>query len=298
MAAFLRFKGINNTVAAHVSDVLQISAAAGFLLVVLTAVLSRHVQRHFTWLNFCVSWIISCISYTLLVFTGNGSKHAPPFELCVVQAALIYGAPVLTGGTTFSLAFYMYTHVKSTLDNASLGGESFWVSLVADFFLFIALGSLNNSKLVLGPYLIWLGFFIGVLVSGIRQPSLVRKASNYCDFTSRIPSKASALVVALAVMGVITVSIRVTVRLYRNRRRLGHDTLYVTTAIRVMLFALICFLAFVVSAVYIITWSPGPEFDIILALVPNFGVIIFGSQADILRAWIALLKRAKAFGNK
>ncbi|PBK58391.1 hypothetical protein ARMSODRAFT_133932 [Armillaria solidipes] len=271
---------INNTVAVygvdsavHAFDALQISGAVGFLLIVLTTVLSSYVQRHFTWLSFCISWIVSCISYALLVLTGNGLKHTPVFELCVAQAALIYGAPVLTSCTTFSLAFYMYTHVKASLADASLNGDTFW--------------------LVLGPYLIWLGFIIGVLTSGIMQPSLVCKALNYCDIDSPIPSKASALVVAISAVGVVTISVFVAVRLYRNRRSLGHDTLYVTAAIRVILFGLVGFLGFVVSAVYIITWDQGPVFDIILALVPNFGVVIFGSQADILRAWMALLNFRK-----
>ncbi|PBK99582.1 hypothetical protein ARMGADRAFT_1059684 [Armillaria gallica] len=278
---------INDTATGRVFDVLQISGAAGFLLIVLTAILSRHIQRHFTWLNFCISWIISCVSYTLLVFTGtNGSKHVP-YALCVTQAALIYGAPVLTGGTTFSLAFYMYTHVKASLDHTSLGVDTFW--------------------LILGPYLIGLGFFLGVLVSGIRQPSQVHKAQNYCDLTSPFPydpyaailvivlkgryrSKAAALVVALAATGVVLISVFVAVQLYRNRRRLGHGTLHVAAAIRVICFGIVGFLGFVISAVYVITWNQGPGFDIILALVPNFGVVIFGSQADILHAWIALLR--------
>ncbi|PBK72476.1 hypothetical protein ARMSODRAFT_954181 [Armillaria solidipes] len=165
----------------------------------------------------------------------------------------------------------MYTHVKASLDGTSLGVDTFW--------------------LILGPYLIGLGFFLGVLVSGIRQPSLVHKARDYCDSASHFPSKASALVVALATTAVIIISVFVSVQLYRNRRRLGYDALHVTAAIRVILFGIVGFLGFVISAVYIINWDVGLEFDIILALVPNFGVVIFGSQADIMRAWIALLKR-------
>ncbi|KAK0489062.1 hypothetical protein IW261DRAFT_392710 [Armillaria novae-zelandiae] len=265
---------INDTATGRAFDVLQISGAAGFLLIVLTAILSSHVQRHVTWLSFCISWIISCISYTLLIFTGTNRSEHIPFALCVTQAGLIYGAPVLTGGTTFSLAFYMYTHVKASCDCTSLRTDTFWVSL-----------------LILGPYLLGLGFFLGVLVSGIKQPSLVQKAPDYCDSTSHFPSKASALVVALATAGVIIISVFVSVQLYRNRRRLGDDALLVTAAIRVILFGIIGFLGLVIAAVYVIKWDLGLEFDIILALVPNFGVVIFGSQADILRAWIALLKR-------
>ncbi|PBK99574.1 hypothetical protein ARMGADRAFT_509945 [Armillaria gallica] len=259
---------INDTTVVRAFDVLQISGAVGFLLIVLTAVLSRHVQRHFTWLSFCISWIMSCISYTLLVFTGTNGSNGVPFALCVTQAGLIYGAPALTSCTTFSLAFYMYTHVKASLGGKSLDVDTFW--------------------LILGPYLIGLGFFLGVLVSGIRQPSRVYKAQNYCEVASHFPTKASALVVALATTGVVIISVFVSVQLYRNRRRLGHDALHVTAAIRVILFGIVGFLGFV--AVYAFTSNRGPEFGIILALVPNFGVVIFSSQADILHAWIALLK--------
>ncbi|KAK0501424.1 hypothetical protein EDD18DRAFT_736394 [Armillaria luteobubalina] len=262
---------MDDTATGRAFDALQISGAAGFLVIVLTAVLSGHVQRHITWLSFCISWIISCISYTLLIFTGyNRSEHVP-FPLCVTQAGLIYGAPVLTGCTTFSLAFYMYTHVRASCDGTSLGVDTFW--------------------LILGPYLLGLGFFLGNLVSGIRQPSLIREGTDYCDSTSHFPSKASALVVTLTTTGVIIISVFVSMRLYRNRRTLGHDELLVTTAIRVILFGIVGFLGFVIATVYILIWSPGSAFDIVLALVPNFGVVIFGSQADILRAWITLLKR-------
>ncbi|KAK0189056.1 hypothetical protein F5146DRAFT_693874 [Armillaria mellea] len=261
----------NDTSTGCVFDALQISGVAGFSLIVLTAALSRHVQRHSIWINFCISWIISCISYTLLVFAGTNESEHVPFALCVTQAALIYGAPVLTGGTTFSLAFFMYTHVKASIDGTLLGIDTFWF--------------------ILGPHLLGLGFFLGVLVSGIKQPSLVPKAQHYCDIASPFPSKASALVVALAATGIVLISAFVAVQLYRNRSKLGPDALHVTTAIRIILFGIVGFLGFVISAVYIITWNQGPEFDIILALVPNFGVAIFGSQADILHAWVALPKR-------
>ncbi|KAK0203932.1 hypothetical protein DFS33DRAFT_845524 [Desarmillaria ectypa] len=256
-------------------DALEILGAACFFLIASTALLSRRVQRHLTWFSFCVSWIISCISYVLLAIAGQAMEAQPTFGLCVTQAALIYAAPPLTGCTTFSLSFYMLTHMKSSLNNSPVRGVSLSMRLV-----------------LLGPYLIWSGIFIGILVSGIKEPILVRKALNgtYCDVKSHIPSKVSSLVVVISTMGVITISVFVVVQLYRNRRRLGSSTEYVAAAVRVVTFGLVGLLALVVSAIYVFTNRQDAEFDIILALLPNFAVVIFGSQADIVRVWMTPLK--------
>ncbi len=64
----------------------------------------------------------------------------------------------------------MYTRVKASLGGTSLDVDTFWVSW-ADSLPFIILDSLKNSKLILGPYLIGLGFFLGVLVVRLRPCS-------------------------------------------------------------------------------------------------------------------------------
>ncbi|KAK0473754.1 hypothetical protein IW261DRAFT_676187 [Armillaria novae-zelandiae] len=260
----------------HAFDALEILGAAGFFLITSTALLSRRVQRHVTWFSFCVSWIVSCISYILLAIAGQALETQPTFGLCVTQAALIYAAPPLTGCTTFSLAFYMHTHMKSSLDGSPVRGDALSMRLA----------------LLLGPYVVWFGIFVGILLSGIKQPQLVRKALNgtYCDVNSHIPSKVSSLVVVISTMGVITISVFVVVQLYRNRRRLGSSTEYVAAAVRVVAFGLVGLLALIVSAIYVFTNRQGSAFDIVLALVPNFGVIIFGSQADIVRVWMTPFK--------
>ncbi|KAK0439337.1 hypothetical protein EV421DRAFT_855479 [Armillaria borealis] len=245
----------------HAFDALEILGAVGFFLIASTAFLSHRVQRHITWFSFCVSWIMSCISYILLAIAGQALEAQPTFGLCVTQAALIYAAPPLTGCTTFSLAFYMHTHMRSSLDGSPVRGDALSMRLA----------------LLLGPYLIWFGIFVGILVSGIKQPQLIRKALNgtYCDVKSHIPSKVSSLVVVISTMGVITIS---------------GITEYVAAAVRVMTFGLVGLLALIVSAIYVFTNRQGSAFDIVLALVPNFGVVIFGSQVDIMRVWMTPLK--------
>jgi hypothetical protein len=89
-----------------------LSAGAGLMFFLLLVVLvSPQIQRHPTWLSFCItcefSWsssrlclfgaagIVFPLSYILLYIFGKARGPEPPFSLCLTQAALIYAAPVL-----------------------------------------------------------------------------------------------------------------------------------------------------------------------------------------------------------
>lgn len=75
--------------------VMQLTGAGGLTLILLTALVSKHVKRHPTWYNFTVSWIFSCLCYCLLFLAGQQVGDPPDETLCGVQAALVYAAPVL-----------------------------------------------------------------------------------------------------------------------------------------------------------------------------------------------------------
>jgi hypothetical protein len=74
---------------------LLIFAFAGSIILLLTAVWSPAVKRHPAWLSLMFSNTLATASYSLLFFFGYKSVRDPPFELCVIQAALAYAAPVL-----------------------------------------------------------------------------------------------------------------------------------------------------------------------------------------------------------
>ena len=44
----------------------QAIGAIGMLAVLLTVVFAPKLYRHFTWVNFCITWLIYCLSYLLL----------------------------------------------------------------------------------------------------------------------------------------------------------------------------------------------------------------------------------------
>lgn len=55
-----------NHLEARIFVIFHVVGGVGNLAMLLTALLSKRVVRHPTWLSFCVTWIIWAISYTLL----------------------------------------------------------------------------------------------------------------------------------------------------------------------------------------------------------------------------------------
>ncbi|KAK0192389.1 hypothetical protein F5146DRAFT_1039599 [Armillaria mellea] len=86
--------------------VLQLTGFMGLLIILLTGTFSPTVaKRHVCWLNFIISWIISTISYSLLV--GHSMDWEPPHGLCLTQAILVYSVPTLTACTTTALVIHV-----------------------------------------------------------------------------------------------------------------------------------------------------------------------------------------------
>ncbi|KAJ3774403.1 hypothetical protein FB446DRAFT_613697, partial [Lentinula raphanica] len=64
-------------------------------LVVITAAFSSRVKRYATWYSFCASWVISGLSYSLLLVVNAYATLSTSNRVCMTQAALIYASDVL-----------------------------------------------------------------------------------------------------------------------------------------------------------------------------------------------------------
>jgi hypothetical protein len=54
------------------------------------------VKRHPIWFNFCLSFIVFSLSYSLLAFAGQqGQEDVTKGGVCIAQAAMVYAAPFL-----------------------------------------------------------------------------------------------------------------------------------------------------------------------------------------------------------
>lgn len=44
----------------------ELLGGIGNIAMLITAIVSSRVNRHLTWINFCITWVIYALSYTLL----------------------------------------------------------------------------------------------------------------------------------------------------------------------------------------------------------------------------------------
>ncbi|KAK7053903.1 hypothetical protein R3P38DRAFT_2853094 [Favolaschia claudopus] len=238
---------------------LQLIGQFGLFVIVLTAVASPNVKRNPTWYTFCVGWILSCVSYTFVFLIGQ--QDSPTFGACVTQAAGIYAAPVLTSLTTLSFAMDMLLDVRAASAHSPLKRSR----------------TITIALLVI-PFFVWIVMFVGFLVFGVKNPSLVGKGPNgtYCDLNTFIPLVLHLLLFSQRYIGV---------RLFKNRHLL-QDRRLAAMAIRIMIFSLLGALALGIGFAYVLFSAQGPEFDIITALLPIGSVIIFGTHFDLFDVWL------------
>jgi len=247
---------------------LQLAGGLGFSIIVFTALGSRHVKRNSTWYTFCFAWILSCLSYTLIFLVGQ--QDSPAFGVCVTQAAAIYSAPALTSCGTLAFAIDMLIGVRAASANIPPNRKY----------------SITLTLLII-PYIIWVFLFLGFLLYGVNNPSLVQKGPNgtYCDLNSFTPAKISGMIVVSATMLILLIEGYIGTRLIRSRNILK-DRQLIKMALRVMIFSLLGALGLGVGIAYVLFSKQGPVFDILLALLPASGIIIFGSHMDLIRVWL------------
>ncbi|KAF8157152.1 hypothetical protein B0H34DRAFT_798458 [Crassisporium funariophilum] len=250
---------------------LQLFGLVGLVLMALTVLLSNTAPRHITWSSFVFSWIISCISYTLLFVAGQLENPTPPFGLCLTQAALIYSAPPLTAASTLALVTQVYFNVRNLFSDQLRRNEKVW-----------------TSALLTIPYLMHGVMAIACLVLGLNNPSTVQRieVGTYCNFKNRIPSKTSSITVAALMLPTIILEVLICNILRQNWSILKRRKYSPSTALRIIGFSMFGILAIALSIVFASSKDRDPELNIILSLLPAAAVLIFGTQSDILRVWM------------
>jgi hypothetical protein len=251
----------------------------GTLIILVTVLCSRSIQRHATWFSFAISWIISTVSYSLLFWGGSLAKKKPPYTLCLIQGIMIYAAPPLTAGTTLALVTQIWFLVRSVVTaTKSTTGRIPPIILTA---------------LLIIPYLLYITFLVSTLVIGWQNPQIVRRAGSgmYCSFSNRMPGRISTLLVALILIPAAVLEILVCRAIRRQWSVFKQQPDALSTTLRVVAFTFVGILAIVLSIVFFFIIHHGADLNIIISIVPVTAVLMFGTQADLLRVWMFWKKR-------
>ncbi|KAJ7664703.1 hypothetical protein B0H17DRAFT_299303 [Mycena rosella] len=258
---------------------LQLAGGLGFSIIILTALGSPNVKRNSTWYTFCLAWILSCISYTFIFLVGQ--QDSPNFGVCVTQAAGIYSAPSLTSCGTLAFNIDMLIGVRAASGNLPQQRRH----------------SITLALLIV-PFIFWLLLFLGFLLFGVNHPGLVQKGPNgtYCDLNSFTPAKISGLIVVTSTLAILVIQGYIGTRLFKSRKLLK-DRQLTTMTVRVMVFSLLGALGLGVGFAYVLFSKEGPIFDILLALLPACGIVIFGTHADLINVWL-FWRRPRGLGSE
>ncbi|KAF8532456.1 hypothetical protein JB92DRAFT_3138419 [Gautieria morchelliformis] len=129
---------------------LQIAGGHIGLAVVLGfAIFSRKVRRDPTFLNFCITWILSSVMFSILLYRGtNSNTPGSPLGLlsagqCLAQAARTEGAQVMTACSTLALVIQLFLCLRTATYGGSVHGvkQTLWLTcmlLAGPYILFIA----------------------------------------------------------------------------------------------------------------------------------------------------------------
>ncbi|KAI0337239.1 hypothetical protein BDW22DRAFT_1433464 [Trametopsis cervina] len=267
----------DNHVEAKIFVTFQLLGGLGNLAMLVTALASKRVNRHVTWLNFCITWIIYVISYTLLLYSGHQFSEEPPaFALCLTQAALVYGAPVLVASSTVSLVVQIWFSLRMVVTwqqpEHRARAPSYWTVL-----------------LVAMPYIVWFPVTMAALSLGLADhDSVVRSDSaDYCSIATGVPGHITAGLVAFFV--VIAIVFEALIANFLRRYWGAYNKLRPVGQIGLsMVIRTACFLALNIIAVSQIVVFLAKQFTIAniwISITPIAAVAVFGTQRDIMRVW-------------
>ncbi|KAF9008814.1 hypothetical protein BDQ17DRAFT_1348993 [Cyathus striatus] len=249
----------------------------GLPLLLLVIFSSKNIQRHPTFINLCIAFIIvGIMSSSLLLYAGKLIGPEPSKMLCLFQASLLYGMPPLTSTAAFTLVFQMFLVIQAAYRGKEYRDQDHAGRLWA---------------MILFPYLF---FFVSVIVTAVVGASMPENISRnrrffYCSVESLALTNALTIFAAIALfMTLITEACTVYilckrwVALKRNDTTLGW-TIELSLPLRILGFGLYIIVAMSLSLLSIKSPS-SPVPDLVIAAAASVVMIIFGTQTDILRA--------------
>lgn len=257
--------------------------------VLLAVIYFKKIQRHATFINLCITFLIGGISSSLLAYAGRTTGPEPSPILCLLQASLLYGYPPMTSVAAFALVLQMFIVIRASYYGEELPQKNhvvrLWVMLISPYF----------------------AFFIGVLataVFGAANPTEVSRNRRffYCSVRSLHITNTITIFAAIFLLATVFVEGWLIFILYKRwaaLRSKGIDmkgSLDLSMPLRVLAYGSISTIALSLSLISIkAPENPAP--DLIIATAPTFLLLIFGTQRDILRALCFWRKERPAITN-
>ncbi|CAL1695016.1 unnamed protein product [Somion occarium] len=254
------------------------SGHVGLPLLVIILTTSKRIRRPPSVINLCITWIVFSVSHCLLFYGGYHGHYDPPFALCLVQAAMIHGAPPMCVIGVFILVLHVWYLLQPPW-------HPFLICYTNNVSPFVRL-----ALVVLPPYLVFISICIGVVLTGLYRPSsVVSSLGLYCtivdmDSVFSVPVFCAVFMVLILILNLGTL-VQYCWRWYALMKvnPLFSRSTSLNIWLRVFIFSLYSF-ATLGACLTLIFDKRSPVSYVVQAGLPPVALLIFGSQKDMWHA--------------
>lgn len=258
----------------------------GMPILVLLFIVSKRVHRPASVINFCVTWVIYSVAYSLLMYTGYHGEEHPPFKLCLTQAAMIHGAPPMAAVAGIGIVLQAY----STFQFPWQHRRTAWLSKMPRCILLLFI--------MTPPYFTFGSFAIAAAVAGLQRPEVVKPQTRlYCSLeqgTGALEDFVGPVFCTILVAIIVMLEVAMILQYWYGWFRVKHVFPLASRKpslspwLRVSFFTLYSIATLLTSVSYLTRYaSPLPY--MIQASLPMVATLVFGSQLDIYHtatAWV------------
>ncbi|PBK67100.1 hypothetical protein ARMSODRAFT_338671 [Armillaria solidipes] len=263
-----------------VFDTLSFVGLFSLLAVLLPAVFSKQIKRRRTWFSLILSWMVFAFSYLCLVNNQLGDE--PHFGTCLFQTLLVYSAPPLVASSGLYFILDIYLELRNTIFSESE------ISIV------------YRDTIVLAPWVLWVLMIMTSAFQLIKDPTQISRESThmYCHSNTGAQLTVTLCVTFPLAACCILLEVLMGHLMYRNWtvfRRYCVDKASDSRTGRVslsMIIRIVCFTLVPLAALGLASFVAAHQMEsnatwnILLASLPILAALSFGTQKDIVRAWM------------
>lgn len=151
---------------------LSLHIIAGHILLPILAVVFMFLsKRHATLVNLCFAWIFTSICSCLLLYAGKHKGPEPSYELCLIQASLLYGTTPLTAVACLALVYQVWASVFQPIqEKEHVNPTSLWHAF-------------RPKLLLASPWIIFSAWATAAASAGFHHPDRISRDRRffYCS---------------------------------------------------------------------------------------------------------------------
>jgi len=257
----------------------NISASQLLLPVLVAALFCSKPRAEPTLINVVITWILSGLVSSILLYSGHAVGCEPPPLLCLTQASLYLAIPTMTSVALFSAILQIFFNVRQRLFPSTNIAET------KDH-------SIRRACLLVAPYIIYAIFATVIAASGAASfENTVSRTRRffYCSVRSSFLTNTVIGFCAIVLLLTLAFAIWIIIMLRQNWARLHRsanerlDFGYIYRMLGFFFFNIIA-LSFALLPKTVLIME-----DMTMSLMGYVVLVVFGSQETVLRACLTRL---------